>query len=379
MNGPVLFWVQHLLGSGHLRRIASIARALAAREVEAVVASGGLPIAHLDIGDAHLVQLPPVRTADVTFSRLVDGDGCPVDETLLASRRAILTDLVAETHPSVVVTETFPFGRRVLHHEAMTLLDAAATLSPAPRIVASVRDILQRTSCPEKAMTMRDIALARYDHVLVHGDPGLVRFGDSFPCADDLGERVIHTGYIADTPRTIAQAGDGADEVIVSAGGGAVGERLLETAIAAQRHATVTGHLVWRILTGDRSTAAAVRGAGGGMVVEPNRADFPDLLARCRVSVSQGGYNTATDLFRARARAVVVPFAEGGETEQSDRAARLAGRGMIVMLSEAALSPATLAKAIDRAAALPRLDPDTIDLDGAERSADLLCSWSRNG
>ncbi|MCH8110355.1 MAG: glycosyl transferase, partial [Proteobacteria bacterium] len=40
----VFFYVQHLLGIGHLRRAATITRAMAARGLDVTVASGGSEI-----------------------------------------------------------------------------------------------------------------------------------------------------------------------------------------------------------------------------------------------------------------------------------------------------------------------------------------------
>ncbi|MCA3266682.1 MAG: glycosyltransferase, partial [Azospirillum sp.] len=40
----ILIHVQHLLGTGHTRRMAAIAKALAARGHETTLASGGLPL-----------------------------------------------------------------------------------------------------------------------------------------------------------------------------------------------------------------------------------------------------------------------------------------------------------------------------------------------
>ena len=94
------------------------------------------------------------------------------------------------------------------------------------------------------------------------------------------------------------------------------------------------------------------------------------------LSVSQAGYNTVVDLLAARARAVLVPFAEHGETEQALRAQALAARGLATVLTEAELTPDMLARAIDVAAEAGRPNHD-IDLDGAARSADLLLAWSR--
>ena len=72
---------------------------------------------------------------------------------------------------------------------------------------------------------------------------------------------------------------------------------------------------------------------------------------------------------------IVVPFAAGGETEQSLRAELLAARGAAVVLPEAALTPEALAQAVNRAARAPRPAADLVDLRGAQRSAELLREW----
>ena len=379
MSGGVLFWVQHLLGSGHLRRTAAIAHATAALGVRCVVASGGLPLSNLDLGEARLVQLPPLRAADAGFRAMVDGEGRPADDALMARRRAMLEALVAEEAPAVVVTETFPFGRRSLRAEVLALLDAAGRLGRPPLVVASVRDILQRESRPDRIATMIETAQQRYDAVLVHGDPALVRLDVSFPAAALLGERVIHTGYVADTRKALRAAdAAGRDEVIVSVGGGLVGRNLLQAAAAARPLSRLTAGRTWRLLLGEAGLAEGIDQAPG-LAIEPNRADFAFLLANCAVSVSQAGYNTATDLFVAGARAVLVPYGAEGETEQGERAQIMAEHGLAVVLTEDRLDPAALAAAVDRALELPPPPAATIDLSGAPTSARLLAGWAAHG
>jgi predicted glycosyltransferase len=111
------------------------------------------------------------------------------------------------------------------------------------------------------------------------------------------------------------------------------------------------------------------------VIVERFRKDFTQRLRNCVLSVSQAGYNTVLETLQTRTRAVLVPFAAGGESEQTLRATLLAERGLVQMVQEAALTPATLAAAVDRAAARPRPAPGAIDLGGARRSAELLRSW----
>ena len=63
MTPRVLLYVQHLLGIGHLRRAAAIARGLASGGFEVAFVSGGEAVPALDIGAARLVQLAAIRSA----------------------------------------------------------------------------------------------------------------------------------------------------------------------------------------------------------------------------------------------------------------------------------------------------------------------------
>nr|AIA89892.1 CAZy families GT1 protein [uncultured Mesorhizobium sp.] len=108
------------------------------------------------------------------------------------------------------------------------------------------------------------------------------------------------------------------------------------------------------------------------MAIETFRPDFAALLAASRLSVSQAGYNTVCDLLQAGCRAVLVPWAAGGETEQTARATRLAARGRAAMLTEEALSPASLAARISAAFAAPDPARLALALDGAGRTAQIL-------
>ena len=112
------------------------------------------------------------------------------------------------------------------------------------------------------------------------------------------------------------------------------------------------------------------------MVVEPNRPDFGSLLSRARVSVSQAGYNTVTDLLAAGAPAVLVPFSAGGEREQSIRARVLAEAGIARVVEEDRLTPGTLLEAV-RAAPAPAAERARLRLDGAGESAGMILEIAR--
>ena len=369
----VLFYVQHLLGIGHLKRAATLVRALDGAGAAVTLVSGGPPVPGLDTGRARFVQLPPVTANDLAFKVLIDEAGREMDEALRRTRAEALVELVAETAPDAVITELYPFGRRQLRGEILAMLDAAAARTPRPLILSSVRDILVAPPKPERISETLEVIERLYDLVLVHGDPSVVPFERTFAPAARIARNVRYTGYVVDAVPTNAAAGAG--EVIVSAGGGAVSQRLFEAAIAA-RHRTALADAPWRILAGPglprelferlRSTAPA------GVAVERARADFTSLLANCRLSLSQGGYNTMMELLVTGARAVVVPYAGGLETEQTLRARLLAADAGFVVVEEAELSVARIAEAVQAAIAGPPPGRPAIDLDGAATTARLV-------
>ena len=97
------------------------------------------------------------------------------------------------------------------------------------------------------------------------------------------------------------------------------------------------------------------------------------MIAESAVSVSQCGYNTTMDLLTAGTPAVVVPYAEGREDEQTRRARRLESLGLVQVLDSDQLSGPALAEAVRTARATPAA-ATRLELDGAQRTADLVGS-----
>ncbi|HYM32470.1 MAG TPA: hypothetical protein VEU47_14290, partial [Candidatus Cybelea sp.] len=211
----VLFYVQHLLGIGHLRRAATLTRAFQRAGLETTLVTGGHEIPGLDVGGAELVQLPPTRAADMFFKTLLDADDRPIDDAWRAARRDLLLKIWRERRPHVLATELFPFGRRQMRFEVLPLLDAALGEANRPAIVSSVRDILVAQDKPEREREMLDLTERYFDRVLVHGDPALIPFDHTFPLMRAIQPKLRYTGYVVDETGTIPPAdGAGSGEVI---------------------------------------------------------------------------------------------------------------------------------------------------------------------
>ena len=137
----ILFYVQHLLGIGHLRRTLAIAQACLDEGLAVQVVSGGVPINQEMFKDVPVHQLPPVKSADLSFSSIVDQNGLPVTSALEQVRAGELIRIFSDIQPSVLVTELFPFGRRRFRFEIMPLLKEAK--KRGTKVVCSVRDSVQ--------------------------------------------------------------------------------------------------------------------------------------------------------------------------------------------------------------------------------------------
>ncbi len=377
MQPRVLFYVQHLLGIGHLMRACRIAKALRDTFEVRLVVGGELPSGIVPDG-VGLTRLPAVRAGSQGFGTLVHPDGRSFDDHDKASRRDLLLRCFDDLAPAIVLVEAFPFGRRQMRFELLPLLERAVAAPHRPLIACSVRDILQDTR-PDRQDETANLVRRYFDIVLVHGDEHLVRLEDSYPAAHRLADLIAYTGMVGpeqDLAGWIEP--DEVFDVVVSVGGGAVGSRLVEAALAA-RPMTTLARARWLVLTGPNADKAFVETSlDPDVVVRSFVSDLPARLARAKVSVSQAGYNTVADLVTARCRAVLVPFASGGETEQTRRASVFAARGWAVSLDEASLDPASLASAMERALALPFSVP-TVAMDGGATTRHILARRLNHG
>ena len=375
----ILHYCQHSVGLGHLVRSLSVAGALA-RDFRVVLMSGGKVPAGIDAPDGvELVPLPAIGSGDGVGARLVSLVPGMDLEKAWERRREMLLRQLEQLRPVAVVIELFPLGRRMFAAELIPLLEAARALASPPVIVCSVRDILVANG-PEQQR--RDDQAARrlnryFDMVVVHADPHFVRLEDTFRPSIPVTPPVQYSGFVVPPGERSPGRQRQPPEILVSAGGGRVGGRLLRTAAQAQlRHLGKLG-ITTRVVTGpflpaeDAAALSTLAADCPGLSVESFVPDLRTVMAGSSVSVSQCGYNTALDVLRSGVPALVVPHDDGRETEQAERARRLAALGAVRVLPTRDLSAARLA---DEIVPLLGTKPKatTFDQRGAERTAAIV-------
>ena len=373
MTTRVAFYVQHLLGIGHVVRARRIAEALLEAGADVRLILGGLPVGSLIPDTFDVTQLPPIEAMTGGFKALADEHGQPIDDAFRENRRRILEDSVERIAPDVLIFEAFPFARRQMRFELIPLLERLHAMpGRRPLIVSSIRDILQERVKPSRHEESLETLNRFFDLVLVHGDPSLAALEETFPLTPRIEPDIFYTGIVAPKPKPPAEGRR--FDIVVSAGGGATGRDIMHAALDAARDPRLSKFSVI-MLTGpnlsEEDFQALQSRKPAHVAVERFCDDLAGLLGTARLSVSRAGYNTVADIIVAGCKAVLVPFDKDSESEQSHRADMLKKMGRVEILREADLSAHTL---VDTAlsAMSGRTEPVKIDADGAARSAAIL-------
>ncbi len=375
----VMITVTHLLGTGHLSRALTLGRAFVQQGHEVFVISGGMPAPQLDTRGMTLLGLPPLRSDGTNFTRLLDQGGELAGPDYLAARVTALTEALRRFQPEIFITELYPFGRRSLAPEFLAALEVAQSLPTPPVILSSIRDILAPPSKPAKAERADEVIAQFYDSVLVHSDPDIAPLQISWPVSDQLAARLHYTGFVAAAAPLPHPEGLGQDEIVVSAGGGSVGQPIFRTAIEAARKMP---NRRWRLLVGGqdaRSRIDELSTLAGDIpiTIEPVRSDFRQMLPLAAASVSMCGYNTAMDLLQSGTPSVLIPFDDGKEVEQSLRAGSLAKLDGVTVLKSDDLDGASLADALAHVMSGPDRAPMAHGFNCAQRAVEIATSLRR--
>ena len=371
----LLFYCQHSLGMGHLIRSFALAEGLA-NDFDVVFLNGGpLPEGQKPPEGVEIINLPPLGF-DAEMQLLSRDDRHSVTQAQRL-RQEIMRKALYSTRPEILLIELFPFGRKKFAGELIELLEESRTLSTPPLAVCSLRDILvQRNQHHDELACHR---ANRYFHaVLVHSDARFAQLEESFHSQSPLKIPVHYTGFVT---RKREEAPDQelqrTGRIVVSAGGGLVGEALLRTAIEAYELLAAPDKPEMRLIGGpfipEQSWHFLVELAGKQQGISLVRS-VPDLGAELRTaaaSISQCGYNTAMDILRSRVPALVVPFSGDKQDEQMNRARRLERLGALRILEQERCNAQGMAQEIESLFHF-RPNPVQLDMNGVTNTAQVL-------
>ena len=373
----ILFYFLHLLGVGHVYRAQRLIEGFARHGFAVDVIYGGPRLDDVSFAAESVYFLSPIRAADSSYSLYLDAHDQPLEKPFQMQRAREILAIFEQLNPDIILTEAFPFGRRMVRHEMAALLDAVRQRQPKPLVVSSVRDILQERKKPGRVEETCQWIDQHFDHVLVHSDPQVIRLDSTFPLTDRIADKLAYTGFVIPPAREAPS--ETTFDVLVSAGGGAFGGALMS---CAKQAALSEPSEDWFLSTGPNLPEEQFDALGAdlppNLTVERYLPNLAEQMKQAKVSVSQCGYNTAMDALAAHrdsaCRAVFVPYDTEGQSEQLRRAELLEEAGYAVCLPQSKLTPKGLQLAVAKARSLPRVEHE-INFDGVNTSAHLLRSF----
>lgn len=373
----VFIHCQYVYGIGHYVRAVELARGLS-EQFDVFLLNGGEIVPNYGLPPrVTCLQLPAIYKKEKSNHLIPVDPSLNLDDCLRA-RQSLLEQLVDRFEPDVLITEHFPFGN-LFEKEVMALIDRVKRRKRSAKIVSSVRDVVESEKGSLRDEHICSVLNEWYDMILVHSDDRLIPFYSSFPLMAKIEIPLHYTGYVvqAITPRPSR-----ADPplLVVSVGGGRMGDELLYAVLSAHRkvasqwcHQTVlfTGAFQEDIQRLHRRLEE--EGSPDITIHAFDRDDYRQTLAVATGVICLGGYNSLLEAVSARLRVLIYERAfHGANREQALRAALFQRSGLIRLLSPDDLSIERLAARI-LALSERSQNPDVdVRIDGAERTRVLL-------
>jgi len=383
MQNRILVYSHDTFGLGNIRRMLAISQSLVAAfaDVSVLIVTGSPMLQGFRVAPGiDYVKLPCLKRTQ-TGSYAAKSLNLDLQDTVRL-RRNMITSVVADFAPHVILVDKKPFG---VENELEPALQAAARRRSAPKLVLLLRDILDtpEATIPVWEKNGYHEAIERlYDRVLVVGSPDLfdVRAEYRFPRAS--AEKVRYCGFIGRERgrRTRAQVrqelgiGD-ARLVLVTPGGGEDGQQLITSYLRGLREHPPGADVATLLISGPEMPQAARDAANAAVGESPlvMHREFTDDMMSCMdaadVVVSMGGYNTICEILTLRKRAIVVPRTRPVQ-EQLIRAERMARLGLMRMIHPAMLGARQLMSAVRDEMNRENVCASRmyqVDLDGLER------------
>ena len=373
----ILVYAQDSTGLGHVRRCATIAKALLERrpDTAVVLATKSRWPASFGLGPRFdYLKLPGQVTQAAATPIERDAEVAAVR----GLRRALLREAVTHLRPRLILVDNEPLG---FGGDMLEALDAAPRET---RIVFGMRDVVddpERTAQRWSESGALEALEQRFDRTIIYGHPDLFDTLGTYDLPAEARTRAIYNGYICASREDVDierfredQGLTGAPFVLVTGGGGGDAISMLSMTIEAARRMDPRPRLF--LVTGslmspeDQAVVTDLARQDGHIV--RTEVDLLAALAAADAVVTMGGYNTLVEAMMMGRRPIVLPRATH-KLEQLMRAEAFEVHGLVHCLGPEKASPDVLARAIEAEVASPtRLDArQYLDLNG-RRAAGLL-------
>ena len=381
----VLIYSHDTFGLGHLRRCRTIAHSLvgADKDLSVLILSGSPIIGSFDFrARVDFVRVPGViklRNGEYTSLNL----HLHIEETLKL-RAAIIRHATAVFDPDLFIVDKEPLGLRGEVRETLEMLHRRGT-----PIALGLRDVMDEPALLAPEWSRKNVmpALQKYyDEIWVYGLPQFCDPLEGIAVPVSVRRRMRYTGYLRRTaPEPKASEGDfgpfGEPFLLVTTGGGADGEALIDWVLAAYESEPRLPNallVLGPFMQSERQAEFLARSARLARVKAITfDARLESLMARAAGVIAMGGYNTFCEILSFDKRALIVPRT-APRREQLIRATRAAELGLVAVLTDDGVrEPRRMATALRRLPHQPKPSEVVIPglLDGLDSVNRLAQRW----
>jgi predicted glycosyltransferase len=307
-----MFFLHDGVGLGHLRRVSLLGRILQG-PCACLVVSGHRAsswIVSESCGLLHLPSLESLFPKKAAYWGRAPFMELSVREAL--SMRAVLIEAAAKSFaPDAIFLDYLPLGK---HNEFASVLET--TPAKAYFLMRGVMDHPDYVRIDLLGGKAEDMLAHRYDRIFVTCDDRICDVAKEYDLRPEISSKLLYSGYIAQPvseevqQRVRQERGLKCNDiwVVCSAGGGALGERLIEE---CERLARLHDDVHFDIVHGPKSStpwphilASSIQGR---IRMHRESMGLPSLHASADIVICSGGYNSIVEAMQGTANVIAVP------------------------------------------------------------------------
>jgi predicted glycosyltransferase len=380
-RAKILFYVQDSWGLGHLRRVSKLARAMQ-EQADCLILCGQREAGWIIPEQCEYLHIPSLNTLVLERTQFLGKrQFLQLSRSqAIAFRRTLFERVIDVFAPDAIVVENLPLG---MLDELSGLLERSSALK-----IFLTRGIMAHPSRVRRYILRPNVeaALETFFHTaIVAADRNVWDLAYEYGLSEALASKLRYVGYMSEAVDAAeiraARQERGVDEdvkwIVCSAGGGALGEALvqeLQRTMQSFRNVVVDviqgprSRLTWPFLLGSTFEQGRIR-------VHRECRALPLLHAAADLVICTGGYNSLIETMEGGASVIAMPVQLEPEDEQFLQCARLSRCYPITLVeSYEALSVAISRSLEERTRKLPIRDCGTLDFDGLRKAADLILS-----
>lgn len=375
-NARILMYSHDTFGLGHLRRCRAIAHALVERYkgLNVLIISGSQIAGAFDFkARVDFVKIPSViKLYSGDYTSL--SDHIDIKETL-AMRRSLIFEAAELFNPDIFIIDKEPLG---LHNEIESTLIALQL--KGCKTVLGLRDVMDSPELLAREWQKKNIInkiASLYDEIWIYGSQDFFNPLQTLPIPKRCLAKTHYLGFLA---RQIPESGRRLqielpqEFILVTAGGGGDGEKLMSWVLAAREYnlnltyplVMVTGPFMKTELY--ESLKKRAQNLKNVTIIDFDN-ELENIIKRAKAVIAMCGYNTFCEMMSFDCPALYVPRL-APRSEQLIRAKRASELGVCDMLYETnAADPAKMANVLQN---LPKAQPPSqsnwrVDMGGLQR------------